>query len=86
MALGKPGVTAYKRITIRRSGEEIRTCTYILAFNKTKILKKVKIGYCIERVEQNILHSRGVLNVKDMATTGRTAEDVRNVKDDAKKT
>ena len=53
-ALGKQGVTNIKRISIRKGEQRIQTNTYILAFNKPQIPKKVKIGYYLERVEQYV--------------------------------
>ena len=44
-------VTDYKRITIRRGDEEIQTDIYILTLNKFKVLKEIKIGYSLEKVE-----------------------------------
>ena len=54
MVLRKQGITDFKRITIRKGGEEIKINTYILTFNWLKIPKEVKIRYCLERVEQYI--------------------------------
>ena len=45
----------YKGITIRKGGEEIETHTYILTFNKLVISKEMKIGYCLGKVELDIL-------------------------------
>ena len=53
-ALGKRGVTNIKRISIRKGEERIQTNTYILTFNKPQTPKEVKIGYCLERVEQYV--------------------------------
>ena len=53
-ALGKQGVTNIKRIFIRKGEERIQTNTYILTFNKPQTPKEVKIGYCLERVEQYV--------------------------------
>ena len=53
-ALGKQGVTNIKRISIRKGEQPIQTNTYILTFNKPHTPNKVKIGYCLERVEQYI--------------------------------
>ena len=53
-ALGKQGVTNIKRISIRKGEEQIQTNTYILTFNKPQTPKDVKIGYCLERVEQYV--------------------------------
>ena len=53
-ALGKLGVPNIQRITIRKSGELIQTNIYILIFNLPYVPKKVKIGYCLKRVEQNV--------------------------------
>ena len=55
-ALRKQRFTDYKRITIRKGGEEIQTNTYILTFKKLKIPNEVKIGYYFERMEQYIPH------------------------------
>ena len=54
LALEKQGVTNIKRISIRKGEERIQTNTYILTFNKPQTPKQVKIGYCLERVEQYI--------------------------------
>ena len=53
-ALGKQGVTNIKRISIRKGEQRIQTNTYILTFNKRQTPKEVKIGYCLERVEQYV--------------------------------
>ena len=66
-ALGKQRVTNYKRITIRKVGEEIQTNTYILIFNQPEILcllitvttlyggvrKPIKKGKYLEKVINN---------------------------------
>ena len=54
LTLGKHGVTNIKRISIRKGEERIQTNTYILTFNKPQTPKEVKIGYCLERVEQYV--------------------------------
>ena len=46
-------MTNIKRIIIRKSGEQIETNIYILIFNQLHITK-VKIGYCLQRVQQYI--------------------------------
>ena len=51
-ALGKQGVTNIKRISIRKGEQQIQT--NILTYNKPQTLKEVKIGYCLERVEQYV--------------------------------
>ena len=53
-ALGKQGVTNIKRISIKKGEQRIQTNTYILTFNKPQTPKEVKIGYCLERVEQYV--------------------------------
>ena len=53
-ALGKRGVTNIKRISIRKGEQRIQTNTYILTFNKPRTPNEVKIGCCLERVEQYI--------------------------------
>ena len=53
-ALGKQGVTNIKRISIRKGEQRIQTNTYILTFNKPHTPNKVKIGYCLERVEHYV--------------------------------
>ena len=50
--LGKQGVTNTRRI--RKDKERIQTNIYILTFNQPHTPKEVKIGYCLERVEQYI--------------------------------
>ena len=55
MALQKQGVKEYKRSTFLRNNEIIPTYTYVLTFDKPEILKEIKIGSMIERVEQFIL-------------------------------
>ena len=50
----KQWVTIIRRIFIRKGEERIQTNTYILTFNQLRIPKKVKIGYCLERVEQYV--------------------------------
>ena len=52
-ALGKQGVTNI-RISIRKSEQRIQTKSYILTFNKPCTPNEVKIGYCLERIEQYI--------------------------------
>ena len=52
--LGKQGVKNIKRISIRKGEERIQTNTYILTFNKPQTPKEVKIGYCLESVEQYV--------------------------------
>ena len=47
---GKQGVTNIRRISIRIDEERIETNTYIRTFYQP--LKEVKIGYCLEKVEQ----------------------------------
>ena len=54
LALGKQGVTNIRRVFIRKSEERIQTKTYILTFNQPHTLKEVKIGHCLERVEQYV--------------------------------
>ena len=51
-ALEKPGVTVYKRITIKKCCEKILISTYILIFNKSIIPKEAKIRCGFEIVEQ----------------------------------
>ena len=53
-ALGKQGVTNIKRISIRKGEQRIQTNTYIRTFNKRRTPKEMKIGYCLERVEQYV--------------------------------
>ena len=53
-ALGKQGVTNIRRISIRKGEERIQTNTDIMTFNKPRALNEVKIGYCLERVEQYV--------------------------------
>ena len=54
-ALGKQGVTNMKRISIRKSDKRIQTNIYIPTFNKPQTPSKdVKIGYCLEKVEQYV--------------------------------
>ena len=53
-ALRKQGVTKIKRISIRKGEQRIQTNTYIQAFNKPRTPIEVKIGYCLERVEQYV--------------------------------
>ena len=48
------GVTNIKRISTRKNEQRIQTNTYILTFNKPRAPKEVKIGYCLERVEQYV--------------------------------
>ena len=50
--LGKQRVTNIKRISNRKGKQQIQTNTYILTFNKPWTSIEVKIGYCLERVEQ----------------------------------
>ena len=52
--LGKQGVTNIKRISIRKGKQRIQTNTYILTFNKPRTQNEVKMGYCLERVEQYV--------------------------------
>ena len=53
-ALGKQGITNIKRISIRRGEQRIQTKTYIQTFNKLRTPNEVKIGYCLERLEQYV--------------------------------
>ena len=53
-APGKQGVTNIRRISIRKGWERIQTNTYIPTFNQPHTPKEVKIGYCLERVEQYV--------------------------------
>ena len=50
-ALGKQGVTNIRKISIRKW---IQTNTYIQTFYQPHTPKEVKIGYCLERVEQYV--------------------------------
>ena len=52
-ALKKQGVTNIRRVSIRKGRKQIETNICILTFNQPHILK-VKIGYCLKRVEQYI--------------------------------
>ena len=80
-ALGKQGVTNIKRISIRKGEERIQTNTYILTFNKPQTPKEVKIGYCLERVEQYVPS-----NVRNLDTTEKPVEDDRRVPNAVKRT
>ena len=51
-AQGKHRVTNIKWTTIRKGEEKIETNAYILTFNQPQIPKELKLGYCVERVEQ----------------------------------
>ena len=46
-ALGKQGVTNYKRIIIKKGGEKIQTNAYIPTLNQPKIPKRVKISIAL---------------------------------------
>ena len=59
---------------------------YILTFHKPIIPKKVKIRYCLEKVEQYISTPLKCLIVRNMDTTRKVAEDVQYVEGVAKKT
>ena len=52
--IGKQGVTNIKRIYISKGEQRIQTNTYILTFNKPRTSKELKIGYCLEKVEQRV--------------------------------
>ena len=52
--LKNQGVLEAKRITPRRNNQSIKTNTYILTLDKPKILKEIKIGYTIAKVEPYI--------------------------------
>ena len=54
MSPGKQGVSNIRRISVRKGGEWIQTNTYILTFNQPHTPTEVKIGYCLERVEQYV--------------------------------
>ena len=54
LALGKQGVTNIRRIFIRKGEQRIQTNAYILTFNQPLKSKEVKIGYCLDRVEQYV--------------------------------
>ena len=49
--LEKQEVTDYKRIIITRRGKEILTHIYILTFCKPIVPQKVKIRYCLKKLE-----------------------------------
>ena len=53
-SLGKQGVTNIKIISIKKGEQRIQTNTDILTFNKPQTPKEMKIGYCLERVEQYV--------------------------------
>ena len=53
-ALEKQAVTNIRRISIRKGEQRIQTNSYILTFNQPSTPKEMKIGYCLERVEQYI--------------------------------
>ena len=40
------------RFQFKKKGKTIKTKTYVMTFNTSKILTKIKVGYTIERVEQ----------------------------------
>ena len=84
IALGKQ--MDYKKITIRRGGEEILSRAHILTFNKSILPKEIKIGYLSKKQSNTSLHSYGDLNVKNKDITNRTVEEIRQVKGLAKKT
>ena len=48
------GVLKAKRMTSWRNNQPIKTNTYILTFDKPKLLKEIKIGYTITKVEPYI--------------------------------
>ena len=54
-ALGKREVMNIRKISIRKGEEQIQTYTYILTFNQPHIPKEMKISYCLERVEKDIV-------------------------------
>ena len=54
MAFKKQGVKEYKRVTIRRNDETIKTHTDILTFEKPSLQKEIKTDYMVERVEHYI--------------------------------
>ena len=54
--LKNQGVSEAKRITSWRNNQPIKTNTYILTFDKPKILKEIKIDYTIAKVEPYILN------------------------------
>ena len=51
-APGKQGVTNIRKISIRKSEEQIQINTYIQTFNQPYTLKEVKIGHCPKRVKK----------------------------------
>ena len=75
-ALGKQGVTNI-RIFIRKGEEQIQT--YILTFNQPHIPKEVKIGYCLEKVEQYVPVPLRCFKCPNIDTSGKPAEDDKHV-------
>ena len=83
-ALWKQGVTNIKRISIRKGEQRIQTNTYILTFDKPRTPNEVKIGYCLERVEQYVPAPWNASNAENMDTTGKPAQDDRHVRNAVK--
>ena len=52
--LGKQGITNIRKISIRKGDQRMQTNTYFLTFNQPRTPNEVKIGYCLERVEQYV--------------------------------
>ena len=69
-AMEKQGVTNIRRVSIKKSSEKVETNTYILTFNQPQIPKVVKIGYCLERVEQYVSAPK-VLQMSEIWTPQR---------------
>ena len=44
----------YRRISIRKGKKRIQTNTFIQTFNYSRTVKEVKIGFCLQRVEQYV--------------------------------
>ena len=68
VVLGKQGVTNIRRISIRKGEKQIQTNSYILTFNQLHTPKKVKIDYCLERVEMYVPTLLGVLQMPKIWT------------------
>ena len=81
----KQEVTDYKRITIRKSRDEILKNTYILSIS-LNYPKKKKIDISSRWWNNTSQHLWGALNVKHVTTTGKVTENVRHMKDVVKET
>ena len=75
-----------KRIFIRKSKDRIQTNTYILTFNQLHIPKKWILAIISKELNNMSQHPWGASNAKNMATTGKLADDERHEPSTLKRT